>query len=260
MATAGPEVPPSTGWSQHTRRVAGLLLALWLTGCSAGAPVPAPAPGTASPSPSTPPSSPGTPTPPSSAGPTASPSPSGGGTGWNADGPSFGVDRAVWPFTVKEAERLLAALPETFEGLPRRIARPPGETGELGETGPSAGAQYGDQRSVSVAESFTTTDTEDGKRARMSAAELLGANFLMSLTCVEGSYQGTARPAPGGVGPATTGKAAKGPVWFSCAAQDEEGVAAQVVGWTSGKTAWQVLAPDEASLRSLVTEVHTALG
>ena len=249
MATAGHEVAAPTCRSSGARVAAGLLLALLLTGCSADVPVPAPSPAPASPSPSA-----------TRASPSASPS---GGTGWNAEGPSFGVDRATWPGTVKEAEPLLQDLPESFEGFAREIARPPGETGELGESGPSTGAQYGDQRSLSIAEAFTTTDTEDGKPTTMSAHDLLAANFLLVMACAEGSYQGTARPAEGGLGPAPGSKPGKEPVWFSCAVEGAEGdedLTAHVVGWTSGKTAWQVLAPDEASLRSLVTVVHAALG
>jgi hypothetical protein len=97
----------------------------------------------------------------------------------------------------------------------------------------------------------------------MSADDLLAANFLLVMACAEGSYQGTARPAEGGLGPAPGGKPGTKRVWFSCAvegAEGDENFTAHVVGWTSGKTAWQVLAPDEASLRSLVTAVHAALG
>jgi hypothetical protein len=164
---------------------------------------------------------------------------------------------------VKESERVLQALPETLSGLPREIVRPPGETGEYGETGPSAGARFGEQLSLSIFEEFTTTDTEDGEPATMSADNLLAANFLLVMSCAEGSYQGTARPAEGGMGPSVSKKPVKGSVWFSCPVEGAEGdddFTAHVVGWTSGKTAWQALAPDEESLRSLVTAAHTALG
>jgi hypothetical protein len=193
----------------------------------------------------------------------ASASPSAGATGWNADGPSFGVDRATWPHTVKQAEPVLRDLPDTLDGFRREIARPPGETGEYGESGPSAGATFGEQRSVSIAEAFTTTETEDGKPATMSPDDLLAAYFLMGMTCAEGSYQGTARPSADGLGPARSGRPVRGPVWFSCRVEGAEGEATasgHVVGWTSGKVAWQALAPDEASLRTLVTAVHTAVG
>ena len=226
--------------------VAVLLLTMCLGGCSADGPPSAP-----------------TPSSPASSSTTPGASPSGGTSGWNADGPSFGVNRAAWPRTVKEAERVLQALPGTLNGSPREIVRPPGETGEYGETGPSAGATFGDRVSLSIFEEFTTTDTEDGEPATMSADDLLAATFLMVMSCAEASYQGTARPAEGGLGPAVTGTPGKGPVWFSCrveGAEGDEDFTAHVVGWTSGKTAWQALAPDEASLRSLVTALHTALG
>lgn len=137
------------------------------------------------------------------------------------------------------------------------------ETGEYGETGPSAGVTFGSQRSLSIAEEYTTSDTEDGKPATMSVEDLLASRFLLVMSCAEGSYAGTARPAAEGVGPAVANKPGKDSVWFSCrvkGAEGDEDVTAHVVGWTSGKTAWQALAPDQESLRSLVIAAHTALG
>jgi hypothetical protein len=53
------------------------------------------------------------------------------------------------------------------------------------------------------------------------------------------------------------------PAWFSCridAAEGAEDFSAQAVGWTSAKTAWLIVGPDDAAVRELVTALHQAKG
>ncbi len=53
------------------------------------------------------------------------------------------------------------------------------------------------------------------------------------------------------------------PIWFSCRIDGAEGAedfTGHAVGWTSGKTAWQVVARDERTARQLVTALHEAAG
>ena len=185
--------------------------------------------------------------------PSASPSQP-GADGWSADGPSLGVDRAAWPTTVKASRAVLDRLPHTFAGQTRGNYLTPGEDGSGAETG----VDYGEDVTVTVSEEYTTDDTADGSRELMTARDLLVATFMLGLACSEDSYHGNALPrGDDGYPKVSAGK----PVWFSCAvdaAEGEENFTAHAAGWTSGKTAWLVLAPDSDTVRSLVTALHDA--
>lgn len=186
-------------------------------------------------------------------GPASSPS-AGGGSGWSAAGPSFGVDRAAWPRRVKDTRRVLDGLPASFAGHRKNTTLSGG--GEDG--GPEAVADYGDDVALTVSEEYSSTDTADGKPQLMTARQLLAANFMLGLACDQSTYQGNALPREDGSFPRA---AADEPVWFSCAvdgAEGDEDYQAHAVGWTSGKTAWLALAPDSETLRSLVTATHDA--
>ncbi len=53
------------------------------------------------------------------------------------------------------------------------------------------------------------------------------------------------------------------PAWFSCRIDGAEGAedfSAQAVGWTSSKTAWLTVGPDDVAVRELVTALHQANG
>lgn len=185
----------------------------------------------------------------------SAPSPSAtGSSGWTADGPSFGVDRVSWPTTVKGTRALLDGLPRTFAGHRKETTVSRGEE----DTGPQAIADYSDDIALTISEEYSSTDTADGKPQRMTARQLLAANFMLGLACDESTYHGNALPREDGSYPTTS---AKEPVWFSCAvdgAEGDENYTAHAVGWTSGKTAWLALAPDSETLRSLITATHSA--
>jgi hypothetical protein len=182
-----------------------------------------------------------------------SPSPSGSG-GWTADGASFGVDRARWPTTVRDAKVVLDRLPQTFAGQARETYATPGEDG----SGPDAGAGYGEDVTVNVSEEYLSNDTEDGSPELLNARDLLAANFMLGLSCSEDGYRGNALPLDDEGYPKVR---AGQPIWFSCpvdGAEGDEDFTAHAAGWTSGKTAWLILAPDRDAVRSLVTALHSA--
>lgn len=225
------------------------LLALTLAGLGCGtAADPAPqGPGTATPAPSTP----------------AAPSSSAAAGSWNADGDSFGVDRARWPRTVAAAEPLLRRMPKTFAGQPGESHVSPAQRDEDGGSGAEGGVDYGDETSLGIAEAYVSTDSPDGKAETLTAKDLLSINFGLVFGCAESSYRGTATPMEGGLGPALGKDQPDGPVWFSCriaGAEGDDAYTGHVVGWTSGKTAWLVIARDAESVRALVTLAHDAAG
>lgn len=219
--------------------VAALALALVACG-GAGSATPAPAgpPTTAS----------------SSASPPAASADAGG---WTAAGPSFGVDRAAWPTTVGEARTVVHRLPGSLGGQQKESGYS-AASDEEGGSGAEVSVGYGEAISLTVSEEYVTTDTADGKPELMTARELLAVTFRLGLACAEDAYRGNALPLdPGAARKIPAGE----PVWFSCAVDEAEGdedFAAHAVGWTSGKTAWLVLAPDSDAVRTLVVALYGA--
>ena len=62
-----------------------------------------------------------------------------------------------------------------------------------------ASAQYGAGNSISVADEYTTTDTESGEPELFTADQLLAAQFGLVFACAKRSYRGTIEPSEGGV-------------------------------------------------------------
>jgi hypothetical protein len=155
---------------------------------------------------------------------------------------------------VAGAKVVLDRLPHTFAGQARQSYASAGED----DSGPEASALYGEKISVYVSQEYITDDTEDGSRELFRARDLLAANFMLGLSCSEDSYRGNALPlGDDGYPSIRRGK----PVWFSCAvdgAEGDEDFTAHAAGWTSGTTAWLVLAPNSDTVRTLVTALHDA--
>jgi hypothetical protein len=242
-------------------------LALVLTGCgTAGAGSPMAVPGTPPPPPVSS-TSPGTV--PSSAsvrvhpGP-ATPVPGASSTrpagGWTASGSSLGVDRASWPETFRGAQEVLTRLPDRLNGVARETYA---NAGDDEDPPHDAGASYGDRTSVTVFEAYRSNDPLDPHHAWGSATNVLAAAFGLGLACAKGSYRGTApRPRYPGAGPGSTERAVTKPVWFSCrvaGAEGDDDYRAHAVGWTSGKTAWLVVTPNQRTTAGLVGALHEGL-
>ena len=174
--------------------------------------------------------------------------------GWTADGPSFGVDQARWPTTAKDAKPVLDRLPKTFAGQRLETYASGAEQG----SGATAGALYGEKVMLTVAEEYVSEDTAGGSRTLLSARHLVAARFGLVFAWSKNSYRGNALPSPdNGYAEIPAGE----PVWFACAVDGAEGddsYTAQAVGWTSGKTAWIVVAPDSKAVRSLITALQKA--
>jgi hypothetical protein len=92
----------------------------------------------------------------------------------------------------------------------------------------------------------------------LTARHLVAARFGLVFAWSKNSYRGNALPSPdNGYAEIPAGE----PVWFSCAvdgAEGDEDYKAHAAGWTSGKTAWLVVAPDSKTVRSLITALHKA--
>jgi hypothetical protein len=125
-----------------------------------------------------------------------------------------------------------------------------------------AGVVYGTIGSVAVYEEYRTSDTTNGRPALISANNQLSAAFGLSLGCAPGSYRGTApQPTYPQGGPGVTERRIATDVWFSCIVDGAEGndhFTGQAVGWTSGKTAWLVVADSQTSARDLVQALTQA--
>jgi hypothetical protein len=188
---------------------------------------------------------------PTSASPSPSPSAAGG---WTSDGPSFGVDRTRWPTTANDAKPVLDRLPKTLAGQRLQTYASGAEPGR----GATAGALYGEKVMLTVSDEYISEDTADGSRTLMSARHLIAARFGLVFACSKNSYRGNALPSPGkGFADIPAGE----PVWFSCAVDGAEGddsYEAHAAGWTSGKTAWVVVAPDSKTVRSLINALQKA--
>lgn len=235
-----------------SRGAATALLLVMLAGCAAeGTAVPAPA----APSPEA-----GT-----SAGPKAGASeqrtlrPAGYGASWDAAGPSFGVDRLRWPGTAARASTLLEGLPGRLGGADRNLYFSAADEEE--EFGAEAGVDYREYATLSVAQEYLADLSGSGKLERFTARNLLAAGFGLVFSCAEGSYRGTFPKERGDRGPGFSESSSGAPVWFSCAidgAEGDEDFTGHAVGWTSGKTAWLVVARDRQAARALITELGRA--
>jgi hypothetical protein len=165
-----------------------------------------------------------------------------------AAGTSFGVDRTTWPTTLPGARVVLNALPDTLVGQPRKLATDARDTKQ-------ASAEYGNRDSITVGGEYVTDDTPTGERVLFHANNILAASFGLGYACADGSYRGTAPKHDDFDGPAPTASRLPAPVWFSCpvdAAEGEDDFSGYAVGWTSGRTAWLVIARDATAAEALV--------
>jgi len=145
-----------------------------------------------------------------------------------------------------------------MNSLPKRLGGEPlkASYGAEDEFGAESVAVYGDVASLSVTEEYITRDTESGKPELFTAPDLLAAGFGLVYGCAKKSYQGTIKPLPGGLGPASSKKKSSKPLWFSCridGAEGDEDFKGHAVGWTSKKAAWLVIAANEKLARSVVS-------
>ena len=181
--------------------------------------------------------------------------PGGRGT-WDTSGPSFGVDRVVWPAGAEGAYELLVALPPTFRGEALDTYYSPAEE----EYGASAGAQYGQAQSITVRDEYVSSDTESGKPELFTADQLLAATFGLVYGCDEKTYRGTIEPLEGGFAPGYgSSPRSSEPRWFSCridGAEGDDNFKGHAVGWTSKRAAWLVVAEDEKAARSLIANLE----
>jgi hypothetical protein len=172
---------------------------------------------------------------------------------WDTSGPSFGVDRVEWPATAKGASELMKSLPKTLGGESLKVSYQRGHE----ESGPEAVAAYGEVAALSVADEYTTSDTESGEPELFNASTLLAARFGLVFACAKDSYRGTIKPGEGGYGPGfDSSKKSSKPMWFSCeidGAEGDENYQGHAVGWTSRKAAWLVIAKNEKTARSLIS-------
>ena len=194
------------------------------------------------------------------------------GAQWSADGASYGVDRTSWPGSLQDARTLLAALPAEMDGRAREYM-PTLSDSEEGEGeqegGEIAAVTYGqpdpldEDQNLSV---FVSNDTiSPGLPPQVKGPQAnLAAMFGLMYGCDMDTYEGTIERMPGGYpGPGMAAVDATSPAWFSCRIDGAEGAedfTAQAVGWTSSKTAWLAIGPDDAALQELVTALHEAKG
>ena len=185
-------------------------------------------------------------------------SPASAAATWSADGASFGVDRTSWPDSMAAAREVLAALPEDVGGEARELMPTEPDDAE----NDYAGVSYGERLSVLVSDD--TFAGEPGAAPEVVGAQAkLAALFGTGFICDPGSYEGTIERHPEFPVPGYAAVKATTPAWFSCRIDGAEGAedfSAQAVGWTSSKTAWLAVGPDEAAVRELVTALHEAKG
>ena len=192
-------------------------------------------------------------------------SPATGSAPWSADGASFGVDRTSWPGTMDDARTVLAALPAEMSGRARELM--PTSDSEEGDGAAEggdeyAGVFYGQELSVLVSDD-TFAGGPGNPRQVVGAQGKLAAMFGLGYTCDPDTYEGTIELSPEFPVPGQSEVDATTPAWFSCRIDGAEGAedfSAQAVGWTSAKTAWLTVGPDDAAVRELVTALHHAKG
>lgn len=196
------------------------------------------------------------------------PSGSAGG-GWKAAGPSFGVDETTWPESMDGARASLNALPERLAGETRRLMPSPGDEPE----DDYAAASYGEVASVIVSDDVITGDAVDASgeqadgavppRTVVGAQRKLGVLFGLGYGCAPDSYAGNVAAEALFGRPELEQDRTSEQVWFSCdvdGAEGDEDFSARAVGWTSSRTAWLVIARDDATARSLIASLHEAAG
>ena len=192
------------------------------------------------------------------------------GGGWTATGPSFGVDETTWPESMDGARVALDALPEQLAGESRRMMPSPADEPE----DDYVSASYGEIVSVLVSDDAITGDAVDdsGEPADAGAAPprtVIGAQrklavlFGLGYGCAPGTYAGNVAEEVLFGRPELEQDETSERVWFSCdvdGAEGDEDFSAKAVGWTSSRTAWLVIARDDAAARSLITSLHEAAG
>lgn len=157
------------------------------------------------------------------------------------------------------AREVLDAMPEDLGGEARELMPTEGDDAvdEL------AGVFYGGER-MHVLVSGDTLAGEPGAPPQVVGAQgKLAAMFGLVYVCDPDTYEGTIKPHPEFPVPGSSEVDAGTPAWFSCridGAEGAEDLTAQAVGWTSTKTAWLTVGPDDAAARALVTALHRAKG
>ncbi len=167
------------------------------------------------------------------------------------EGAALGIDTVTWPDDLEGARSLFAEMPKELAGMSLQP--------DPGFAGPTSGVVYG-QGSAGI------TAYAMGPEADLQdPATNLAVMFGMGMTCVEGSYDGTAPPSQWGGGPDIPQGRAPGPAdglwWFSCDVDDEasEPSAGHAIGWVSGELAWLVTTPDEGTTEVTVEALTAAL-
>ncbi len=125
-----------------------------------------------------------------------------------------------------------------------------------------AGVSYGERMSVLVSDD--TFAGEPGAPPEVVGAQgKLAAMFGLGYTCDPDTYEGTIERHPEFPVPGYAQVDATTTAWFSCRIDGAEGAedfSAQAVGWTSSKTAWLAVGPDDVAVRELVMALHEAKG
>jgi hypothetical protein len=167
--------------------------------------------------------------------------------------PSWGVERVGWPTDLQGARTLL-------EKLPPKLGNESLDLETSTKKRYEASADYDSAGDLRIWTPAPIKDREEGEPKALNANTVLAANFGLQYLCKDGTYQGTARSEEG-LGPEVSEDNA--PVWFSCAVEglggskDDNGV---VLGWTRGKLAYLLFAPDRETVTPLVTALRAANG
>jgi hypothetical protein len=159
------------------------------------------------------------------------------------------------------------ALPEQFAGERRRLMPSPADEPQ----NDYAAASYGEVAAVLVSDDVIIGDAVDsGERTDEGAApprtvvgaqRKLGVLFGLGYGCAPDSYAGSVAAEALFGRPELDQDPTSEQVWFSCdvdGAEGDEDFSAKAVGWTSSRTAWLVIARDDATARSLITSLHEA--
>ena len=193
------------------------------------------------------------------------------GAQWSADGASYGVDRTSWPGSMQDARTLLAALPAELGGearqyLPKLSDSEDFEGEPAGVGDESAVVAYGKAEATRLS-LLVSDDTISGgpdlPPEVVGPQSKLAVSFGLMYICDPDTYEGTIAAHPDFPAPGMAEVDAATPAWFSCRIDGAEGAedfTAQAVGWTSSKTAWLAIGPDDAAVQKFVTALHQAKG